>query len=104
MADQYNQAERRAIYEDRELLLDYLNSVYPLGLTERDILDTMLDLPRPVEGHKVRRDLAILADLGLTQREKRKHPITKKPSLYWKLTAKGVRFCEANKPWESFEK
>lgn len=94
---------RRQIHEDRALILDYLNNVYPLSLPERELLDALLDLPRPIDTHKARRDVAYLQDRGLLSREKVAHPVTKKPEQRVKLTADGVTFCERGKPWGEIE-
>ncbi|HUX17302.1 MAG TPA: hypothetical protein VMW52_12575 [Phycisphaerae bacterium] len=96
-------ALQRQTREDRGLVLDMLNSVYPASLPERAILDSMLDLPRPVHGHNVRRDLGYLEDSQLIARTFDTNPFTKAKEVRWSLTSRGVSFVEAGKPWERIE-
>jgi len=97
------QALRRQVREDRGMILDMLNQVYPAGLIERDLLDSVLDLPRPVEGHNARRDLGYLGQLGLIESLREVHPITHRPCVRYRLTAKGVQFVECGKDWAAVE-
>jgi len=103
MPDAPFNARRHHIREDRSLLLDYLNSTYPAGLIEQDLLDVMLDLPDPVEGDLVKRDLGYLDARGLIEKRILPHPTRKAKVVRWYLTADGVSFIERDKPWSSLE-
>ena len=95
--------ERSIIREDREMVLDYLNIVYPQSMLERELLDGLLDLDRPIDSHKARRDLAYLQGRGLLRRFKKEHPLTKRPQQRVELTPNGLTFCERDKPWDDIE-
>ena len=96
-------ALRRQTREDRALVLDMLNSVYPGGLIERDLLDELLDLPRPIEGHNARRDFGYLKQLGLIESLREEHAVTRKPIIRWRLTGLGVQFIESGTDWGKIE-
>jgi hypothetical protein len=91
--------QKHQINECRNLLLDFINSVYPASIAEDDLLDVMLDLPRPVPHELTRRDLGYLEARGFIAGEITDHPIYKQKTKRWKLTAAGVDFVETGKAW-----
>lgn len=96
-------ARQSQIRDDRALLLDFVNAVYPASIAERELVDVMMDLPDPVSPEYVRRDIGYLADRGLIEREMPPHPVTGERAARWKLTAAGVTFIERDKPWPELE-
>lgn len=91
------------IREDRSLLLDYINSVYPESMAEDDLLDVMVSLPNSSPPDHTRRDLAYLEARGLIEPALQQRPGHRTPVKRWKLTAKGLTFVEHNKPWAELE-
>ena len=86
----------------RELLLDYLDSLYPSSMLEDDLKEVMIGLDEPVSYENTMRDLAYLKDRGLAEQVKIKNQ-KGKLILRWKLTAKGKTFVECGKPWVEIE-
>ena len=91
------------IREDRALLLDFINAVYPVSIAERQLIDVMFDLSEPLSDEYVRRDLGYLEARGLIESEIVEHPVKKQKAKRWKLTAAGVTFIERDKPWNELE-
>jgi len=95
--------EIRQLREDRGLLLDLLNSVYPNSLAEAELIECLIELPRPIDSVHAQRDLGVLRGRHLIERLDDPHPITKQRQIRWRLTADGVTFVERNKPWGRIE-
>lgn len=113
MSELFDGTDVREIRLCRGFLLDALNSVYGKTfapyLDEREIIDVCLELTNPISEDYVRRDLAYLRDRGLVECETAQAD-SKTPSerqlprvRRWRLTAKGVTFCERGKPWMEIE-
>jgi hypothetical protein len=94
------------IRENRALVLDLINAYYPRSVAQDVLIAACLDLPDPVPAAYVERDLAYLAgrdfidgeDFPATDRRAPAHKVRR-----WKMTARGVTFCERGKPWDHVE-
>jgi len=96
-------ARRSLIRESRSLILDYLNAVYPADMEESVLVEVMLSIPEPVTDEYVRRDLGYLKDRGLVADAWPEHPVRRTKLHRWRLTADGLSFIEADKPWDELE-
>ncbi|MBN1943713.1 MAG: hypothetical protein JW849_10515 [Phycisphaerae bacterium] len=93
-----------AIHEARGIILDFLNAVYPNGLSEEQIIDAMLDLDDPQEPSVTKRDLAYLKARELVNRDVQDHLFKQKTKVVrYTLTAKGEHFVQLDKPWDRLE-
>ena len=92
------------IHEDRNLILDFLNSAYPNGMLEERLVGVMNDLDeKPSEPEITVRDLGYLEARRLVEKNESRHPVTGRRQTRWRLTAKGLAFVERGRPWESVE-
>lgn len=87
--------ERKRIAEDRRIILDWLNAVYPRSLAEETILEAASQMTEPLGPDMLNRDLAFLAGLGLTVRSREPHPFkVHVQETRWALTSDGILFIE----------
>jgi len=92
------------IREDRGLVLDFINAVFPRSIREEELIGVMLTLDEPVAKEYVQRDLGYLAARGLIVSEVADHRVRRREKVRrWKLTADGVTFVERDKPWDELE-
>jgi hypothetical protein len=102
MSRELDAALRRQIREDRGTILDILLIVHPEGILEDDLLDAMLEQPRPVDRRFCRRDVGRMQRFGLIEFVSERNDAGR-TVIRWYITSDGIAFVGAGKNWDALE-
>lgn len=92
------------IHEARGIILDFINSVYPLAMNADAIFGGMLKANEFQDRQTTQRDLAYLEGRGLIVKSDDPHPYKRDARITrYTLTPKGEHFVQLGKPWDRIE-